>query len=985
MKINITLSVLTAVAPFAFFGNQANADTITWDAVNAVSTDWNDGNNWVNGIAPVAGDDVVLIADGTNDPTNNSAYTGISLNSITLDTTSTATLTLGSDIQVGAGGVSNNRVGSLSLNLKGVNLTADSTWGGTRTIFVSGAITGSKMIFDGSGIRFDNNSPSWSSGVDVHTGLGMNDRSADVGATITPWGTGTINLINQRLDGLTNSNVSLSLAVPAGNVDLATATTLANDIVLQDPGTGTYTITQGNDSQTLVGGHFIKLTGTISGAVDSARTLSFNNIKGASAPITFILEGANTHTATTMLNDDYVTLALGNVDALQNSTLDTVASDATKAVTFTVAGTNTYNLGGLKGADDLNIGANTISVGGNDESNSFSGAISGAGGFTKVGTGTQTVAVANSYDGTTTASSGVLAISDALALGSTTGGTTVSDGAALELSGGITVGAEALGLTGSGISDGGALRNTSGDNAYNGAITFNGSTRINSDSGTLTLGGGATGAQAVTFGGAGDITTTGDLAIGAGTITKDGAGRLTLGAANTFSGGTTFAGNALTVGAAGALGTGTVTGTGNAILTFNTASAAAFDNDITLDTAGNNGLFNAGTGDITLNGTVALNNGFTSLVGTGVNNAGFVLGGTINPNQRFGLRDTNLTITGSGDINYVAFRRFTLAESGGSGSALYLEDGVTFNDRIYDSNNNAVTAGKTFILGMKSAGTATFAGDGGLAVDLAVNGGSVANDWEITAVAGATANFTGRIQSNQAVGSTITKTGAGTVVFSAANTYDGSTTVAEGKLTIASSGTINGTSEVFIGAGEFNYNSSSTLTQDVSFLSTGGILSGTGTMGNAINITTGNTLAIGNSVGTMDFVSNLTVTGTYEFELNGGTSSADLGNVGGDLTLGGILDLVQLGSYNVGDKFTLLSYFGTLSGEFTDGSLVTLADDTTFTAAGGIWQINYNDTVAGNNTGELYSNFVTVTAVPEPSAFALLCLGVLGFCARRRR
>ena len=42
-------------------------------------------------------------------------------------------------------------------------------------------------------------------------------------------------------------------------------------------------------------------------------------------------------------------------------------------------------------------------------------------------------------------------------------------------------------LNGAGISSGGALRNISGNNSYAGLITLGSATRINSDSGTLTL------------------------------------------------------------------------------------------------------------------------------------------------------------------------------------------------------------------------------------------------------------------------------------------------------------------------------------------------------------------------------------------------------------------------------------------------------------------------------------------------------------------
>ena len=70
---------------------------------------------------------------------------------------------------------------------------------------------------------------------------------------------------------------------------------------------------------------------------------------------------------------------------------------------------------------------------------------------------------------------------------------TVASGAALELSGGITIGAEALTLNNAGVSSGGALRNISGNNTYQGAITLStNAVRINSDSGTLTLSGNIT-------------------------------------------------------------------------------------------------------------------------------------------------------------------------------------------------------------------------------------------------------------------------------------------------------------------------------------------------------------------------------------------------------------------------------------------------------------------------------------------------------------
>jgi hypothetical protein len=51
------------------------------------------------------------------------------------------------------------------------------------------------------------------------------------------------------------------------------------------------------------------------------------------------------------------------------------------------------------------------------------------------------------------------------------------------------------------------------------------------------------------------------------------------------------------------------------------------------------------------------------------------------------------------------------------------------------------------------------------------------------------------------------------------------------------------------------------------------------------------------------------------------------------------------------------------------------------------WAFNYNDTVAGTNyTGDLTgSSFVTMTAIPEPNAAALVGgFGVLALLRRRR-
>jgi hypothetical protein len=150
-------------------------------------------------------------------------------------------------------------------------------------------------------------------------------------------------------------------------------------------------------------------------------------------------------------------------------------------------------------------------------------------------------------------------------------------------------------------------------------------------------------------------------------------------------------------------------------------------------------------------------------------------------------------------------------------------------------------------------------------------------------------------------------------------------------------------------------------------------------------------LAIGNSAGTANFSGDLTLGAgsVYLYELTGGVApdlgSGDLGNISGSLTIvpGAVLDLVALGTYTAGNKFTLFGYTGTLAGTFNDATNTALADGDTFTDAGGVWMIDYNDLSSGANGGT-GTSFITITAVPEPGTLALGSLAVLSILRRRR-
>ncbi len=145
-------------------------------------------------------------------------------------------------------------------------------------------------------------------------------------------------------------------------------------------------------------------------AIDSSNTGGLTKLGTG----TLNLNGANAYTGDTRSNAG--TLAVGNVDALSASTLDMNAADA-GAITFTVVGTNTYNLGELNGTRALGIALNSLSIGATNLSSSYSGNLSSSGGgLTKAGTGTLVLAGTNSYSGITTVNAGALQFAKQVAL-----------------------------------------------------------------------------------------------------------------------------------------------------------------------------------------------------------------------------------------------------------------------------------------------------------------------------------------------------------------------------------------------------------------------------------------------------------------------------------------------------------------------------------------------------------------------------------------
>ena len=290
---------------------------------------------------------------------------------------------------------------------------------------------------------------------------------------------------------------------------------------------------------------------------------------------------------------------------------------------------------------------------------------------------------------------------------------------------------------------------------------------------------------------------------GTGGIRQTGSGTLTLSGANSYSGGTTYAGP-LTAAAAGALGTGSVTGTANSSLSFKTPTHATFGNNFTTNSSNGAPVFSnqSATSTITLSGNNTFNTGSTwaMIAGQGVSVGGVVLTGTNSFLTRaVELKNVALTVGKTAALGSSGLIKFA-DDSGGLAAALYLQSGVTLANAIQDTQYGTYTNTRAMTLGV-TAGNATLSG----VVDLHHGASSGAVNWSLDAAAATTLTCSGVIKtSNTATGkATLTKTGAGTVILSGANTYNCDSTVAAGTLSLTKVNSNNENSRITIATGAF--------------------------------------------------------------------------------------------------------------------------------------------------------------------------------------
>jgi autotransporter-associated beta strand protein len=383
------------------------------------------------------------------------------------------------------------------------------------------------------------------------------------------------------------------------------------------------------------------------------------------------------------------------------------------------------------------------------------------------------------------------------------------------------------------------------------------------------------------------------------------------------------------------------------------------------------GLTKGGTGTLvisatnTYNGTTTINAGTLKL---GANNAlpdtpltlDQRLGG-VSTLDIAGRSDAITTLTLSGNSTTVVNSTSQIIDSTGGG-VLKLGGSVTYNIGAATFHNSMSTISANVDLNGANR-TFTINDSTNATTDVIVSG-TIINT-------GATAG--------------ITKAGAGTLALTAANTYDGITTVSAGALQVGSSGTGQ------TGTGAVTAQTSSTI------FGTGTVRGSTFTAASGSTIHAGDTTA-SNSYGTLTFTP-VSGSGSIQFQsgssvilgINPGGTSDLLNFVGtgtntltfnANLTVGpatlaptnaevfNLLDWTGLTSAP-----TFASHFTFTSQLFGNGDEATGLDLPDISGTGYAWDISAFTT----------NGSIAIVVVPEPGRALLLMLGLASIMARRRR
>ncbi|MBK5143083.1 autotransporter-associated beta strand repeat-containing protein [Budviciaceae bacterium BWR-B9] len=542
---------------------------------------------------------------------------------------------------------------------------------------------------------------------------------------------------------------------------------------------------------------------------------------------TLQLSSVNTYTGDTLINGG--TLQAGIANAFATSSNVTVASGGTLDL-------NNFNqqANNLSGAGSITLGSAVLTAN-NSTNSTFDGVIDGTGSLTKTGTGTLTLGGANTYQGGSTISTGILAITQGGALG--TG--IVNNNATLQLDfatnstlSNILNGSGNLVKTGTGIAILDSLGSTQGDIAVNqGSLAFVQDGIFNASS--LTTANGATldlaGESILNLSGALTQNSTSVLNVGVGT------GQTAINADTASLGGTLnitdFNANVPNNASALINTEFTVIHTTNGITNdFTTVDLGGAQSDVDyLTLAGRvvNGVdYNVGL-HLTWQAGALLGNGiFTLGDASDLFNVDVVLADQTGPFTS-GWDGKTLTKEGAGTLQLSSVNTYTgdTLINGGT-----LQAGIA--NAFATSSNVTVASGGTLDLNNFNQQANNLSGAGSITLGSAV----------LTANNSADTAFDGVISGT---GSLI-KTGTGALTLSGVNTYQGESTISSGTLVATQGGALGSGTVNNAGTLELNFASDSALSNILSgsgsLVKTGAgvaTLSGAGSSQGTINVNQG--------------------------------------------------------------------------------------------------------------------------------------------------
>lgn len=765
------------------------------------------GNLTVGGAISGSGYGINKAGNGTLTLSGNSTFTGaVAVTDGTLVARSNNALgagTSGTTVSSGATLQLDNNIatqnGTLTIAGTGhdgngalANGTGNNRWAGN--IALSGNAT---IENDGTGtLALGNTSPTYNRAVSDPSGSPTDTHTIALGSnTLTLSGSNTI-YANGRITGTGNVVVDMT---NAGNEAWFTAnrntftgsTTVKNGTLILDTLYNTYPNDPAHPNFFGINGPLVIGDGT--GAANTARVtvgsgtlndelMNFTSTVAINQDGRWNLGAAQTIAGLTMTGGS---IELGSTGGLYLNGDVTINASAGNTATINGTGTSTLSMTTHQGPSPVPNATRTFNVVGGvgNTSDLTVNATINNGSLVKTGAGTMTILNSNSggYEGTTTVNNGILNIQNGSALGQANAtdatGTTVNGNGAtngtLQLQGGITVSNEKLTLNNTGFNNNGALQNVSGNNTWAGPISLASNSRVQSDAGTLTLGGTVTSTSNATLDvrGAGNTTISGAVGTGSGGITKSGTGTLTLSGNNTYSGATTVNQGVLSLqsntGLGSGAGTTTVAGNGAALQLDNTAIGGGSN---ALNTTaeplaligtgiGGTGALRNVAGNNTFGGQITVasaalvsaNPGVTSSLITANSGTTMTLSGGITSSAGSSQNLTIGTTAQNGNVNVtgaVNLGAMSLTKAG-SGTLTFSSANNTVGQTQIAAGTLAVSSGKTL-------NTAALGAAAGSTLAIA-SGGTVSSTY-----AAGTTTFSGAIS---APGGEFEKLGAGTLQF----------------------------------------------------------------------------------------------------------------------------------------------------------------------------------------------------------------------------